>query len=352
MLDVSTRLAAHPRVALSTAPTPIEAADRLGDQLGLRLLIKRDDLTSIPFGGNKVRQLEFYFGEAEARGADTVLITGAVQSNYARAAAAVAARLGMEAHVQLEERVPGMGDAYYASGNVLLDDLLGAVRHEYPEGGGEDEVGADAALGVLASELEGEGRRPYVIPLGPDNPPLGALGYVAAAAELVEQMPDLSEVVDAIVVPSGSAMTHSGLLVGLRALDQQVPVYGICVRRDAVSQRRRVARKCAEVAGLLGTEGLVDDEDIRVHDDALAPGYGRLNDEVFEAIMLAARTEALYLDPTYTGRTMAGLIALVRSGELAAGSTVMFIHTGGTPALFAYEPELRARLASFEGGAS
>ena len=342
MLDVSARLAGYPRVALSTAPTPVEEARRLGEALGVRLLIKRDDLTSIPFGGNKVRQLEFYFGEAEVQGADTVLITGAVQSNYARAAAAGAARLGMEAHVQLEERVPGMGDAYYASGNVLLDDLLGAVRHEYPEG--EDEAGADAALRALASELKAAGRRPYVIPLGPDNPPLGALGYVAAAGELVEQMPDLSEVVDAIVMPSGSAMTHSGLLVGLRALDQRVPVHGICVRRDAVSQRARVARKCAEVAGLLGTEGLVVDEDIHVHDDVLAPGYGQLNDEVFEAITLAARTEALYLDPTYTGRTMAGLIALARSGELAAGSTVMFIHTGGTPALFAYEAELRARL--------
>ena len=350
MLDLPARLAAHPRVALTTSPTPVEEAPRLGEALGLRLLIKRDDLTSIPFGGNKVRQLEFYFGEAEAQGADTVLITGAVQSNHARAAAAVAGRLGMEAHVQLEERVPDMGDAYHASGNVLLDDLLGAVRHEYPEG--EDEAGADAALRALASELEAAGRRPYVIPLGPDNPPLGALGYVAAAAELVEQMPDLSAVVDAIVVPSGSAMTHSGLLVGLRALDQHVPVHGICVRRDAVGQRERVARKCAEVAGLLATEGLVVDEDIRVHDDVLAPGYGRLNDEVFEAIALAARTEALYLDPTYTGRTMAGLIALARSGALAAGSTVLFIHTGGTPALFAYEPELRARLATLDGGAS
>lgn len=343
MIDVAARLAAFPRVALSTAPTPVEEATRLGAELGLRLLIKRDDLTSIPFGGNKIRQLEFYFGEAQARGADTILITGAVQSNYARAAAAVAARLGMQAHVQLEERVPDMDDTYYASGNVLLDDLLGAVRHEYPEG--EDEAGADAALGVLAAELEAAGRHPYVIPLGPDNPPLGALGYVAAAAELVEQMPDLSEVVDAIVVPSGSALTHSGLLVGLRALGQSVPVLGICVRRDAVSQHARVAKRSAEVAGLLGAEGIVADEDVHVFDDVLAPGYGRLSDDVFEALTLAARTEALYLDPTYTGRTMAGLIARARSGDLTPGSTVMFIHTGGTPALFAYEPELRARLA-------
>lgn len=344
MLDVAARLAAYPRVTLATAPTPVEETARLGDELGLRLLLKRDDLTSIPFGGNKVRQLEFYFGEAQGQGADTVLITGAVQSNYARATAAVAARLGMEAHVQLEERVPDMGETYYESGNVLLDDLLGAVRHSFPEG--ENEAGADAALGALAAELTAAGRRPYIIPLSPDNPPLGALGYVAAALELVEQMPDLSEQIDAVVVPSGSSLTHSGLLVGLRALDQRVPVYGICVRRDAVSQHARVARKSAEVAGLLGSEGIVSDEDIRVFDDVLAPGYGRLNDAVFEAISLTARTEALYLDPTYTGRTMAGLIHLAGAGVLQAGSTVLFIHTGGTPALFAYEPELRARLAA------
>ncbi len=343
MLDVAAALAAYPRVTLAPAPTPIEETARLGDELGIRLLLKRDDLSSIPFGGNKVRQLEFYFGEAQAQGADTVLITGAVQSNYARAAAAVAARLGMEAHVQLEERVPDMGETYYGSGNVLLDDLLGAVRHEFPEG--ENEAGADAALGALAEELRAAGRHPYIIPLGPDNPPLGALGYVAAAAELVEQMPDLSRRVDAVVVPSGSSLTHSGLLVGLRALDQRVPVLGICVRRDAVAQRARVARKSAEVAGLLGSEGIVTDEDIQVFDHVLAPGYGRLNDAVFEAIKLTARTEALYLDPTYTGRTMAGLIHLARAGTIEAGSTVLFVHTGGTPALFAYEPELRARLA-------
>ena len=346
MLDLAERLARYPRVTLSTQPTPVEEAPRLSERLGVRLLIKRDDLTSIPFAGNKARQLEFYFGAAVEQGADTVLITGAVQSNYARAAAAVAARLGMEAHIQLEERVPSMGPTYYDSGNVLLNDLLGAHRHEYSEG--EDEAGADAALSVLAAELTARGRHPYIIPLSPQNPPLGALGYVAAAAELVEQMPDLSEVIDAIVVPSGSSLTHSGFLVGLRALEQSVPVLGMCVRRDAVSQRTRVLQKSAEVTELLGAEELVAEDDVRVFDDVLAPGYGQLNDEVFEAIALTARTEALYLDPTYTGRTMAGLIHLVRSGAIVAGSTVMFLHTGGSPAIFAYEPELRAYLETYE----
>lgn len=342
MSEVAERLAEFPRTVLMRGATPIEAAPRLGEALGIELLLKRDDDTGLAFGGNKVRQLEFYFGQAAAEGADTVLITGAVQSNYVRVAAAAAAKLGLAAHVQLEQRVPGMDEVYHSSGNVLLDDLLGAVRHNYPVG--EDEEGADRALQELAAELRAAGRRPYVIPLGPGNPPTGSLGYVAAAIELVEQMPDLSERVDAVVVASGSAMTHSGLLFGLRALGQRVPVLGICVRRAASLQRGRVEQKCAELGEMLGMSSVVGGGDVQVFDETLAPGYGQLNDEVFEAISMTARLEGVLLDPTYTGRAMAGLIALVRGGGIEAGSTVMFVHTGGTPAVFAYETELRRRM--------
>jgi D-cysteine desulfhydrase family pyridoxal phosphate-dependent enzyme len=347
MTELVERLREFPRTVLMRGATPIEAAPRLGAALGIDLLLKRDDDTGLAFGGNKVRQLEFYFGQAEAEGADTVLITGAVQSNYVRVAAAAAAKLGFLAHVQLERRVPGMDETYYSSGNVLLNDLLGAVRHDYPVG--EDEEGADRALQELAAELRSSGSRPYVIPLGPGNPPTGSLGYVAAAIELVEQMPDLSERLGAIVVASGSAMTHSGLLFGLRALGQRVPVLGICVRRAAELQQGRVEQKCAELGEMLGMPGVVVDGDVQVFDETLAPGYGQLNDEVFEAISMTARLEGVLLDPTYTGRTMAGLIALVRGGGIEAGSTVMFIHTGGTPAVFAYETELRARLDAAKG---
>ncbi len=342
MTELVGRLGEFPRTTLMRGATPIEAAPRLGEALGVELLLKRDDDTGLAFGGNKVRQLEFYFGQAQAEGADTVLITGAVQSNYVRVAAAAAAKLGMQAHVQLEQRVPGMDETYHTSGNVLLDDLLGAVRHDYPVG--EDEAGADRALQELAEELRGAGRRPYVIPLGPGHPPTGSLGYVAAAIELVEQMPDLSERLGAIVVASGSAMTHAGLLYGLRALGQSVPVLGICVRRAASLQQGRVEQKCAELAELMGMPAFVEPGDVQVFDETLAPGYGQLNDEVFEAISMTARLEGVLLDPTYTGRAMAGLIALVRGGGIEAGSTVMFVHTGGTPAVFAYETELRARL--------
>lgn len=331
-------LARFPRAHLLLGPTPIEPAPRLGTAIGCELLVKRDDLTGLAFGGNKVRQLEFYFGAAQAEGADTVLITGAVQSNYVRVAAAAAAKLGMAAHVQLEERVPDVDETHRRSGNVLLDDLLGAVRHSFPVG--EDEAGADAAVRAIADRLRGEGRRPYVIPLGPGHPPLGALGYVLAAREILDQVPH----VDAIVVASGSGMTHGGLLFGLRALGDRTPVHGICVRRPASAQAPRIAARGTEIADMLEMAPCVGNDDVRVDDAALGAGYGRLDAPVFDAVSLAARTEGLFVDPVYTGKTLAGLIGLVRDGTIAQGARVLFIHTGGTPALFAYETQLRERL--------
>ena len=164
-------------------PTPIETLSNLGTDLGISLSVKRDDLTGAAFGGNKVRQLEFYFGAALEEGADTVLITGAVQSNFTRTTAAIARRLDMDCHIQLEDRVPGISDLYRDNGNVLLDRLLGATIHPFPEG--EDEAAADASLHTIAEDLTAEGRHTYIIPLGVEHPPLGALGYVLAAAELV-----------------------------------------------------------------------------------------------------------------------------------------------------------------------
>ena len=323
-----------PRVRLGHVPTPLDAAPNLGAHLGIELWIKRDDCTGLAFGGNKVRQLEFYLGEAQARGADTVLITGAVQSNFVRLAAAGARRLGMDIHIQLEERVDDADDLYRTSGNVLLDRLLGATLHSFPAGG--DEAAADAALERLAESLAHEGRKPYVIHLGVDHRPLGGLGYVLAANEVMEQARARGFGFDAVVCASGSALTHAGALVGMRAIGETMPVLGICVRRDASLQHPRVARRAAELAAMIGRPGVFDPDEVDVSDAALAPGYGKLNDGVREAVSLAARMEALLLDPVYTGKAMAGLIAHVRSGRIAAGSRVLFVHTGGLPALFAY----------------
>jgi D-cysteine desulfhydrase family pyridoxal phosphate-dependent enzyme len=334
MTAIDTALAAFPRAELVTSQTPIEHLSRLSDHLGIDLWIKRDDLTGLGFGGNKIRQLEYYIGAALAEQADVVLITGAVQSNYVRAAAAAAAKFGLEAVLQLEERVPGMGSDYYRSGNVFLADLLGAEHIHYGEG--ENETGADDALRARAEQLRAEGRRPYVIPLGLDNRPLGALGYVNAAVEIQEQ----DAAFDAIVVASGSGATHGGLLAGLRAYGAQTPVLGICVRRDAQNQSDRMQILMGKIATLLQSDQPVAASDIRVWDGALAPGYGQVGPQTVKAMRMMAQYEGLFLDPVYTAKTFAGVLGLLEEGTIQPGARVLLIHTGGLPALFAYQAEI------------
>ena len=331
-----------PRARLGHVPTPLEAMPNLADHIGGGpLYVKRDDCTGLALGGNKVRQLEFYFGAAQASQADTILITGAVQSNFARLAAAAARKLGMDIHIQHEERVPNPDPAYHDSGNVLLEKMLGATLHSYPEG--EDEAGADERLGEIAAELRDSGQHPYVIHLAPGHPPLGALGYVEAARELVGQMAEQSLTIDGIVVASGSGHTHGGLLFGLRALGCTIPITGICVRRDAEAQNPRIAARLREIADLLGIEPVAGDDDIRLDDRYLAPGYGRLNEPTVEAIEMAARHEALILDPVYTGKTMAGFLHAARD-DANRDKALLFIHTGGSPAVFGYGPTLTEAL--------
>lgn len=331
------RLNGLPRTHLGHAPTPLESMPRLAKYLGIEnAYVKRDDCTGLAFGGNKVRQLEFYFGEAQTQDADTILITGAVQSNFVRLAAAAACQLGMECHIQLEERVPRSDPTYRNSGNVLLDKILGATIYSFTEG--EDEEGADRRLQEIASQLRDNGRRPYIIPLGPGHKPLGALGYVVAAAELLTQMDEQQITVDEIVVPSGSGATHAGFLFGLRALGCRIPVTGVCVRRNATAQTARIRSHCIEIAGLLEVPPAVTDEDVYIIDDFLPPGYGQLGEAAAQALTLAARMEGLILDPVYSAKTMAGFIHSARNGN--PDRSLLLIHTGGTPALFAYADDL------------
>ena len=333
-----------PRARLGHYPTPLEAMPNLAaelEQVG-GLYVKRDDCTGLAFGGNKVRQLEFYLGEARAQGADTVLITGAVQSNFVRTAAAAAATLGMDCHVQLEERVAKSDPEYRISGNVLLDRMLGATLHSYAQG--EDEDGADRRLHEIADELKSGCRRPYVVPLAPGHKPLGALGYVDAAREILAQLRGQELRIDEIVVASGSGATHAGLLVGLRALGSTIRVNGICVRRAADIQRDRIVVRCGEIAKLLNVAPVVQPEDVVTADDWLAPGYGQLNEATVRAIDLAARCEALILDPVYTGKVLAG--AIRRAEETGPDHNILFIHTGGAPASFAYSAALTEALAA------
>jgi len=307
-----------------------------------KFFVKRDDCTELAFGGNKVRQLEFYLGKAFNQNADTILITGAVQSNFVRLATAGANKLGMTCHVQLEERVKTDNPLHHSSGNVLLDQLMGATLYSYPDG--EDEAGADRQLGQIADDLRAAGRRPYIIPLAPGHPPLGALGYVVAAHEMLKQIDKNKLAIDEIVVASGSGNTHGGLLFGLRALGSSIKVTGICVRRDAASQKSRLAKRCLEIAELLAVSSKVTDDDIILIDDFLAPGYGIASEACMKAILLAARTESLMLDPTYTGKSMAGFIH--RAENVPSNSGLLYLHTGGLPEIFAYQDELREAMVA------
>jgi len=332
-------LDALPRALLSHLPTPIDKMPNLSRHLGhAQLFVKRDDCTGLCMGGNKARQLEFYMGRAQKENADTVLITGAVQSNYVRTAAAAARKLGMQCHVQLEDRVANKSEQYHTSGNVFLNKMLGATLHYFPEG--ENEQAADQNLEIIADQLRDEGAKPYVIHLGPDYSMVGALGYVVAAREILQQLEQSQIKMDEFVIASGSGATHAGFLFGLRALGCHTTVRGICVRREADLQRLRILNHCADIAEQLGTENSVNANDILVDDNFLAPGYGTMNKFVEEAISLAARQEGLILDPVYSGRTMAGLVD--RARQASGAENLLFVHTGGQPSVFAYQQELAA----------
>jgi len=334
-------LSCLPRVPLCDIKTPIEHMKNLSRIIGGGLLyVKRDDCNGLAFGGNKVRQLEFYFGEAINNGCDTIMMTGAVQSNFIRTAAAACRKLGLNCHAQLEERVDKHDLEYRNNGNVLLNNLLGATLYSFPEG--ENEAGADRRLEEIAQDLTKQGHSPYIVPMSPDHKPLGALGYIIAAQELLEQINEMKINIDEIVVAAGSGNTYAGLLFGLRALGSHIKVIGICVRRDAKQQYSRMQTRFEQIADLLDMEQLVPDEDIHLIDDYLSPGYGLANEDVYDAMSLGAHYEALILDPCYMGKTTAGLLDRACEGKEEKKNILMF-HTGGSPALFGYADELRLK---------
>ncbi|MEE8364448.1 MAG: D-cysteine desulfhydrase family protein [Gammaproteobacteria bacterium] len=326
-----------PTVNLSHKPTPLERLDNLSADYQTNIWIKRDDCTGLAFGGNKSRQLEYYIGHAKSLGADTLLTTGAVQSNHVRMTVAAARKLNMDIEVQLEQRVARDQVEYHRSGNPFLVRLMGAKIHYYPVG--EDEEGADQTLFDRAQELKAEGKNPYVIPLSNVKTPYGALGYVEAAEETLTQLQAMKIEPEIFLVPSGSAATHAGFLLGLRSLGCNVPVQGVCVRRDAQSQQQRVFTKIQSVIDLMGLDTRIDRDDIHCNDRFLAPGYGLLNEPTEQAILLMARREGIFLDPTYSGKAFAALVELLGTSRFGPDDHVVFLHTGGTPSLFAY-PEL------------
>ncbi|MDX1434724.1 MAG: D-cysteine desulfhydrase [Gammaproteobacteria bacterium] len=324
-----------PRVPLGHLPTPLEPAPRLAAALGAsRLWVKRDDCTGLAAGGNKTRKLEYLMADARARGCDAVVTAGGVQSNHARQTAAAAARLGMACHLVLEELDVDASEEYRHGGNVLLERLLGARVRRVP--GGAD---VDAAMAGLAAELEASGRRPYLIPVGGSNA-LGALGYARCALELLAQADALGIDIDCIVHATGSAGTQAGLLAGLHVCERPVAVLGFCVSRAADEQEEKVRALAAETIALLGCRRPLPRDRVRADASQVGKGYGHPTQAALAAIALAAHSEGLLLDPVYTGKAMAGLAAALGAQEIAGDAAVVFLHTGGAPALFAYRRQL------------
>ena len=327
--------ARFPRRRYTAGHTAIEPMDRLSAALGgPRLWIKRDDQLGLAAGGNKTRKLEFLVADALAKGADTLVTTGAPQSNHCRLTAAAAVREGLRCRLLIEERHAGTYDPD-GTGNNLLFDLLGVEAIEVVP------AGTDLAAGMarIADALKAEGRMPYVIPGGGSNP-LGALGYVACAGEIVAQSADMGVAFDAVVCASGSAGTHAGLLVGLESARSGMPLTGISVRRAEPEQVALVEGLATRTATLLGHDAAIVMGRTAVDDRWVGDGYALPTGTMIEAVRLLGRTEGVLLDPVYTGKAMAGLIGQVREGRWTAGQNVLFVHTGGSPALYAYRSVL------------
>ncbi|MDX2203364.1 MAG: D-cysteine desulfhydrase [Hyphomicrobiaceae bacterium] len=320
-----------PRVRLSHLPTPIEPLERLSAHLGgPRLFMKRDDCTGLATGGNKARKLEFLVGEALKQDADMLVTQGAVQSNHVRQTAAAACRYGLKAHALLERRVPHPPAAYEDNGNVLLDKIFGATLEFRPPG-----LDMNAEAQAVTERLRAEGHRPYFIPGGGSNA-VGALGYAYCAQEILQQCRDAGLSFQWLVTPTGSTGTHAGLIAGLHVLGSELPVMGISVRQKQERQVSAVHALAQATATLLGAAPVPSSRTL-VDDGYVGEGYGIPAPSTLEAIGLTARTEGVLLDPVYTGKGMAGLIGLIRQGFFKSTDTVLFLHTGGSSALFAYE---------------
>jgi D-cysteine desulfhydrase len=313
--------------------TPIEPLKGLGAALELDLWVKRDDMLGLAGGGNKTRKLEFLVADALAQGADTLITVGAPQSNHCRLTLAAAAREGLKCRLVIEERVPG-SYAEAGLGNNLLFELLGAEAITVVPLG----TNLDAAMAAEADKVAALGRKAVTI-AGGGSTPLGALGYAACAAEIMAQSFEMGVAFDRIVVASGSAGTHAGLLAGLVALNAGVPVTGVNVRRPQAEQEGNVHKLALATAALAGVPAPAREQVVAL-DRWVGPGYSLPTREMVEAVTMAARLDGLLLDPVYTGKAMAGLIGLAREGAFK-GERVLFLHTGGSPSLSAFAGVLR-----------
>jgi len=329
---IKQQLARFTRLELLAQATPLEKLERLSAWVGRDIYIKRDDLTPLALGGNKLRKLEYLGADALAVGADTLITAGAIQSNHVRQTAALAARLGLGCVALLENPIGTKDANYLGNGNRLLLDLFDA-RVELVA----NLDNADEQLQALAERLRGNGKKPYLVPIGGSNA-LGALGYVRAGFELAAQIEDSGLEFAAVVLASGSAGTHSGLGLALSEALPRLPVVGVTVSRSDEAQRPKVQGLAERTAELLGVSVPASFK-VELWDEYFAPRYGEPNTGTLAAVKLLASQEGILLDPVYTGKAMAGLLDGIALQRFEDGP-IIFLHTGGAPALFAYEAML------------
>jgi D-cysteine desulfhydrase len=328
-------LARFPRRRYTEGLTPLEAAPRFSAALGgPNIFIKRDDLLGLAAGGNKTRKLEFLVADALAQGADTLITCGAVQSNHCRLTLAAAVKEGLKCRLVLEERIPNSYKPE-ASGNNFLFRLLGVEKIKVVPGG-SDMAGA---MRMVADEVSAEGRKAYIIPGGGSNP-IGATGYVACAEEILAQAFEKGINIDRVVCASGSAGTHAGLVTGFYGNNSNIPVVGIDVSRPKEVQEKLVYDLVQKTAARVGVRSEVPRDAVLCFGDYVGRGYSIPTPQMADAVRMLARTECILLDPVYTGKAMAGLIDLVRKGFFRKDENVLFVHTGGSPALYSYMPDL------------
>jgi D-cysteine desulfhydrase len=325
-------LARFPRRRYTEGVTPLEAVPRFTAALGgPTIYIKRDDLLGLSAGGNKTRKLEFLVAEALEQGADTLITCGAVQSNHCRLTLAAAVKEGLKCRLVLEERVPGSYKSE-AGGNNFLFNLLGVEKITVVPGGSD----MMAAMQSVADEVAAEGRKAYIIPGGGSNA-VGATGYVACAEEMLAQAFDKGLRIDRVVCASGSTGTHAGLVVGFYGNNSDIRVVGVDVSRPRELQEKMVYETAQKTARHVGIKSDIPREAVLCFGEYYGPGYSLPTPAMAEAVKMLARTEGILLDPVYTGKAMAGMIDLVRKSYFKKDENVVFLHTGGSPALFVYD---------------
>ncbi|GHU35508.1 1-aminocyclopropane-1-carboxylate deaminase [Betaproteobacteria bacterium] len=333
-------LTRFPRVNLTLSATPLEFLPNLTKHLGgPNLYIKRDDHTGLALGGNKTRKLEFLIGDALAKKATHILTQGATQSNHVRQTIAAANKFGLKSTVLLEERVSGAHADYYGNGNVLLDQIFGTSIETRPSG-----LDMNKELESVGERLRAAGETPYLIPGGGSNP-IGALGYVVSAQELVAQANEQQLIIDRVVHATGSTGTQAGFVVGIEGTNSRIPVLGISVRMPKEKQEENVRKLARQTWELLGIRGEFPDAAVEVNSDYVGGGYGVPTEGMVEAVKLLARHEGILLDPVYTGKAFAGLVDLIRKGYFRKGENIVFLHTGGAVGLFAYRSILAPQAA-------